>query len=145
MKFLQVETRLVGTAKQKRVFVQIECACGCGESFWKPRYELLSQGGLGFKHGHNPSWNLGKKINAPFKNGGFYFSTGSNRWMVRCRDKGQDPWARIVARNVLGRELKTNEVVHHLNGDSKCDRPSNLLICTKGYHSWLHSTKRILI
>lgn len=43
------------------------------------------------------------------------------------------------AEAVLGRKLKANEVVHHINGDTLDNRNCNLLICTKSYHNRLHN------
>lgn len=45
---------------------------------------------------------------------------------------------RIIAERVLGRPLKENEVVHHINLHKRDFRNCNLLICDKQYHAYLH-------
>lgn len=45
---------------------------------------------------------------------------------------------RVIAERVLGRPLKANEVVHHINLDKRDFRNCNLLICDKQYHAYLH-------
>lgn len=46
---------------------------------------------------------------------------------------------RRVAERALGRKLKRGECVHHVDGDKLNNTNTNLLICTKGYHRWLHN------
>jgi len=43
-----------------------------------------------------------------------------------------------IAERVLGRKLKPNELVHHINMDKFDFRNCNLLICTRTYHQYLH-------
>ena len=46
--------------------------------------------------------------------------------------------ARDKAEEVLGRKLKTLEVVHHIDRKPQNNINSNLLICSSTYHKWLH-------
>lgn len=46
---------------------------------------------------------------------------------------------RVVAERALGRPLRRDEYVHHINMREDDNRPSNLLICDAGYHRWLHA------
>lgn len=45
---------------------------------------------------------------------------------------------------VLGRKLKSNECVHHIDGDKTNNENSNLLVCTLQYHQWLHAKMSLL-
>jgi len=45
---------------------------------------------------------------------------------------------REIAEATLGRKLKPEEMVHHINMDKTDNRRRNLLICLKDYHRLLH-------
>jgi len=45
---------------------------------------------------------------------------------------------RELAESILGRKLKTGEVVHHIDGDNTNNITGNLLVVTRSAHSKLH-------
>lgn len=49
---------------------------------------------------------------------------------------------RIIIGKALGRSLKNNEIVHHINMDITDNHNRNLLVCNRGYHQWLHAQYR---
>lgn len=56
--------------------------------------------------------------------------TGSNAvWMLEHR---------YVMEGLLGRPLKSSEIVHHIDGDKFNNEPSNLVIVTRSEHMRLH-------
>ena len=46
----------------------------------------------------------------------------------------------LLAERLLGRPLKENEVVHHINGDKTDNRLENLRVMERGEHTRLHKT-----
>lgn len=45
---------------------------------------------------------------------------------------------RTIAESVLGRALRENEVVHHIDMDKTNNSHDNLIICQRLYHLFLH-------
>lgn len=58
---------------------------------------------------------------------------------VRVRIHGRiQPRARIVAATMLGRELRSDEIVHHIDENPNNDAPENLQVVTRAEHNRLH-------
>jgi hypothetical protein len=49
---------------------------------------------------------------------------------------------RLVAEVMLGRPLRADEVVHHINSDPTDDRPENLTVLTQANHAREHLAER---
>jgi len=112
--------------------IPVLCPCGC--NIIRPMLSFNSKRGH-FIRGHRPH---------SFSNLGLSFIKAKNRWMIYCRDGTQVYFARAIVEFVIKRELKSNEIVHHANGDSTEDCNKNLVLCSHNYHTWLHRTGRIL-
>ncbi len=56
-----------------------------------------------------------------------------------ARDNGYSPVHRDVARKKLGRNIKSNEVVHHIDGNKLNNKKSNLVVVTKTKHYKIHN------
>lgn len=51
----------------------------------------------------------------------------------------------MVAEAMLGRKLKSDEVVHHINGDRADNRESNLFVCRdRAHHNEIHRTEAVV-
>lgn len=82
-----------------------------------------------FKPGdQHRNWQGGKYIN---DRGYLMISIGQGKYGYAHR---------IEMEKYLGRELKKEEIVHHINGDRLDNRIENLEIMTLGNHSRLHQT-----
>ena len=44
----------------------------------------------------------------------------------------------LIVSEMLGRPLKPNELVHHIDGNRQNDTKRNFLVCTRAYHMSLH-------
>ena len=45
----------------------------------------------------------------------------------------------LIAEEKIGRKLKENEVVHHMDGDKRNNNPENLAVVTRSEHAKIHA------
>ena len=76
----------------------------------------------GFKAGHGPAWKGGTKRTA----GGYIL-----RW---ARGRGYVREHRLVVEEAIGRPLRPDEIVHHINGVRDDNRPENLQLTSRTEH-----------
>lgn len=103
------------------------CECGCGQPV-KPGKRFVA-----FHH-------LQGATNPRYR-GGIYFSNQKRRWIIICRDGSRQYYARAIMEAIIKRSLRPEEVVHHIDGDTTNDDPSNLCIMARPDHDLLSATK----
>jgi hypothetical protein len=110
------------------------CMCGCGgktnrspkagQGYAKGAYKR-------YIHGHH---RQGKKFPTGKRphnyGGGLWQDKNTGRWSITCRDGTHLLYYRAVMEAQLGRPLRRDEVVHHVNGDPTDDRLENLELWT---------------
>jgi len=66
--------------------------------------------------------------------GGYRYVTNSEERKVQEH--------RLVIEKILGRKLKSSEIVHHIDGDRLNNDPKNLTIVSRGEHASIHARER---
>ena len=129
-----------------------DCACGCGELI----NSFNKNGELFFKSGHarknrkfpeenrnqhssqNNNWKGGKHLNAK----GYVLIRKEGHPRASKRGNYVREHIILIEQNI-GRYLKDDEIVHHINGNKSDNRLENLMLMKHGKHSSLHRKKEL--
>jgi len=110
---------------------------GCNNQILSKKHSLCSKHYQRLKNNGDPE----KLLIAP-KGNGSLCKDGYLRITVNGRRIKEHNWK---AENALGRKLKNNEVVHHVDGNKINNKNSNLVICPNAaYHHLLHLRTRAI-
>jgi len=74
----------------------------------------------------NPRW---KDIGSKRKSGEYILIKTKNGWRKE---------ERVIAEKLLKRQLRNDEVIHHINGNKSDNRPKNLYVMTASAHKSFH-------
>lgn len=109
-----IRKKQLGKTLSKETKKKISIALKGRKHYWRDRRVLNSNGYVMLFQPENPMSNSG----------------------------GYVPEHRFVMANKLGRILKREESVHHINGKKDDNRLENLVVLTKGGHTSLHESKK---
>lgn len=99
--------------------------------------DKISDALKGNKH---PQWKGGRIITSQ---GYVWIYAPGNLMSNNCSPKGYVLEHRLVMSEKIGRYLKKNEIVHHINGIRDDNKIENLFLTQKGIHIAKHNSERI--
>mgnify|MGYP006921294956 CR=1 FL=1 len=77
--------------------------------------------------------------------GGGYKYARTKPLHPKANSNGLYPLHRVLAENKIGRQLKSDEVVHHKDGNKENNKISNLVVLTRSAHSKEHHKPKKLV
>lgn len=128
------------------------CACGCGRSLKEVFKKTGERAGYEGVYAPDCEHRFARGIPRPAIRGPNhhrFMPPGSSRTerktaggvFYRYIKMADGTWRaehRIVMERILGRPLKTKELVHHKNGNGLDNRPANLELVDRGHHNGIH-------
>lgn len=131
--------------EHKKGRIEKDCPI-CGRKFWVPKCRIkrtfCSNKCWYLRHSLNLTGKFG--TDAKYFNGGGYVDKSGYRMVLVSSPKKVLGGFRyrsehvLKVEKILGRRLNRDECVHHIDGDRLNNENSNLLVCNRGYHQWLH-------
>lgn len=125
---------------------RLECELAKARDALRPAREVMTMiesakarlGGrdMGIVHSgeKNPNWRGGRSIAS---NGYVLIRVGADHHLADVRGYAYEH--RLVAEKKLGRRLRPNEEIHHINGDKKDNRPENIEVAaSRKHHAVFH-------
>lgn len=123
----------------KEIIGSKPCKCGCGENVKIRRWHLQPSKDIpDFIMGHQQFGNKRGWKGGIAKAGEYRLVYMPNHPYANSMGKGYVRRSRLVMEKHLGRYLRFDEVVHHINGKRNDDRIENLMILSNSEHLSLH-------